>query len=250
MNIKLHIEMIPWKIAILNKSYSVDLELSLCSSCSIFSTADTLSSIDWVLSVLDPILISVWILVTPWLCNIVCAWPITFMTSSQLPSSVVPAECIEYLIPLAASNFCTFAMWWETDAVGVAIGIKQKSAVTCSGTVRWAICRNETFSVPCEDSWAKPAMLEILYSDAVYVYVNCETGCEVRFELLLRLRLCLAASATLFSRDGFDSDCFLFSNRRSELVLGFERFGEVGFDPINLDILFHKMFKYEKRSLC
>src|SRR3954463_6269790 len=75
----------------------------------------------------------------------------TFMTSSHDPSvpmsayqyfhaatfvnmpKVVPAECIEYFNPDFFISRCTSATSFETDAVGVPIGIRQKSAVHLAG---------------------------------------------------------------------------------------------------------------------
>ena len=56
-----------------------------------------------------------------------------FMHSSQEPSSVVPAERIEYLIPVVFRKRCTSATCSDTEAVGVPIGTKQKSAVHLGG---------------------------------------------------------------------------------------------------------------------
>jgi hypothetical protein len=50
--------------------------------------------------------------------------------------SVVPAECIEYLTPDTFNNFCTSAISADTDAVGVPIGMRQKSAVHFGGVAR------------------------------------------------------------------------------------------------------------------
>jgi len=52
--------------------------------------------------------------------------------SHGLPS-VVPAECIEYLSPDAFSSRCTSATSFDTDAVDVPSGIRQKSAVHAGG---------------------------------------------------------------------------------------------------------------------
>jgi len=50
-------------------------------------TAATLSSAVCFLSVLEPTLISLWILTTPFSCSNECAWPITRITSSHGPSA-------------------------------------------------------------------------------------------------------------------------------------------------------------------
>jgi hypothetical protein len=47
--------------------------------------------------------------------------------------SVVPAECIAYLTPLCLRRRWTAAISAETEAVGVPIGIRQKSAVAFGG---------------------------------------------------------------------------------------------------------------------
>lgn len=44
---------------------------------------------------------------------------------------VVPAECIEYLIPDFLSRRCTEATSLLTEAVGVPMGTRQKSTSNC-----------------------------------------------------------------------------------------------------------------------
>ena len=50
--------------------------------------------------------------------------------------TVVPAECIEYFNPDLFSRRCTSATSFDTDAVGVPIGTRQKSAVQEGGVAR------------------------------------------------------------------------------------------------------------------
>ena len=48
------------------------------------------------------------------------------MNGRDLPR-VVPAECMEYLMPDFLSRRWTWATSWETEAVGVPMGTRQKS---------------------------------------------------------------------------------------------------------------------------
>ena len=49
---------------------------------------------------------------------------------------MVPAECIEKCSPDFFNNRCTSATSFDTEAVGVPIGTRQKSAVQDGGVVR------------------------------------------------------------------------------------------------------------------
>lgn len=60
-----------------------------------------------------------WIRTTPISCTTACAWPTTRITASHEPSTVVPAECIVYARPEAASSFCTWAISLATERVAV-----------------------------------------------------------------------------------------------------------------------------------
>jgi hypothetical protein len=51
--------------------------------------------------------------------------------------TVVPAECIEYVKPLLLRSRCTSATSFDTDAVGVPSGIRQKSATHDGGVARF-----------------------------------------------------------------------------------------------------------------
>lgn len=51
---------------------------------------------------------------------------------AALPT-VVPAECIEYFNPLFFNRRCTSATSFDTDAVGVPSGMRQKSAMQEAG---------------------------------------------------------------------------------------------------------------------
>jgi len=50
--------------------------------------------------------------------------------------TVVPAECIEYSKPHCFSSLCTWATSLDTDAVGVPMGMRQKSATHAGGVGR------------------------------------------------------------------------------------------------------------------
>ena len=63
--------------------------------------------------------------------------PAYFKTSSHVPSKVVPAECIEYLMfGDFFNNRWTSAISLDTEAVGVPMGIRQKSAMQAAGVLR------------------------------------------------------------------------------------------------------------------
>jgi hypothetical protein len=64
------------------------------------------------------------------------AAPVGWQILECYEPSVVPAECIEYFTPETFNNFCTSAISAETDAVGVPIGMRQKSAVHFGGVAR------------------------------------------------------------------------------------------------------------------
>ena len=58
---------------------------------------------------------------TPIACTTVCACPTTCITSSHDPSTVVPAECIVHLSPLARRRRWTAATSRATEGVAVPI---------------------------------------------------------------------------------------------------------------------------------
>ena len=50
-------------------------------------------------------------------------------------TTVVPAECMLYERPDVFISLCTSAIWAETEAVGVPMGMRQKSAVHFGGVL-------------------------------------------------------------------------------------------------------------------
>lgn len=89
---------------------------------SIFSlTMSILSCAVWTLSILVPILMSLWILNTPFLCKSSCNCPIRLHTSSHFPSIVVPALCKTLFSPLFLIRYSILETSSETDAFPVPI---------------------------------------------------------------------------------------------------------------------------------
>lgn len=58
-------------------------------------------------------------LATPISCTTECACPTSLITSSQEPSTVVPAECIVYVSPEALISLCTAAISLATEGEAV-----------------------------------------------------------------------------------------------------------------------------------
>lgn len=75
--------------------------------------------------------------------------------------TVVPAECMLYFNPDFFISLCTSAICADTDAVGVPMGIKQKSAVALAGVERVEISMSDILSEEssesikclCTDDW-------------------------------------------------------------------------------------------------
>lgn len=56
----------------------------------------------------------------------------------------MPAECIEYLTPLAFSRRWTSAISADTEADGVPMGMRQKSAVHLGGVPSWDMADDDS----------------------------------------------------------------------------------------------------------